>query len=137
HAVDSGGVVTYLVMEYVPGRSLQDRLDAEGPLPPAEAAALGAQVAQGLAAAHARGVVHRDVKPANILLDGRSGRARITDFGLARAANDPGHTRPGVVAGTPGYMAPEQAMGRPVDHRADLYSLGAVLLAAVSGGSPS
>lgn len=136
HAVESGSDVPYLVMEYIPGRSLQEVLDAGERLPTAEVVTLGAEVAEGLAAAHASGLVHRDVKPANILIDGRTGRAKLTDFGLARAGDDPVLTRPGVVAGTPEYMAPEQASGQAVDYRADLYSLGAVLYAALSGRPP-
>lgn len=136
HAVESGAEPPFLVMEYVPGRSLQRRLDEEGPLPAGELAGLGAQVAEGLAAAHERGLVHRDVKPANILIDERTGRAKLTDFGLARAGDDPSLTRLGFVAGTPAYIAPEQAWGRPVDHRADLYALGATLFAAATGRPP-
>jgi serine/threonine protein kinase len=136
HAVESGRSVPYLVMEYVPGRSLQEILNAGERLPMAEVAALGAQVAEGLAAAHACGLVHRDVKPANILIDRRTGRAKLTDFGLARAGDDPVLTRPGIVTGTPEYMAPEQASGKVVDHRADLYSLGAVLYAVLTGRPP-
>jgi hypothetical protein len=136
HAVE-GGDPPYLVMEYVEGRSLQQRIEQEGPLPADEVARLGAQVAEGLAAAHACGLVHRDVKPANILLDTRTGRARLTDFGLARGGDDPGLTQIGFVAGTPDYIAPEQAAGRRVDPRADIYSLGATLLAALAGSAPA
>jgi hypothetical protein len=135
HSVSESGEVPYLVMEYVPGESLQDRIDREGGLPVGEIARIGHQAASGLAAAHARGIVHRDIKPANILL-GEDGRARIADFGLARGVDNVSLTNTGVVAGTPLYMAPEQAMGGPVDARSDLFSLGAVLYSMCVGSSP-
>ena len=133
--VETAGL-PFLVMEYVPGRSLQDRLDAHGPLSLPEVLRIGMQTAAGLAAAHAQGLVHRDVKPANILLENGVERVRLTDFGLARAAADAGLTQSGVVAGTPHYMAPEQARGESVDHRADLFSLGSTLYAICTGYPP-
>jgi serine/threonine-protein kinase len=136
HAVDEAAGLPYLVMEYVPGRSLQDRLDEQGPLSLVEILRVGMQAASGLAAAHAQGLVHRDVKPANILLENGVERARLTDFGLARAAADAGLTQTGTVIGTPHYMAPEQARGEPVDHRADLFSLGSTLYAMCTGYPP-
>src|SRR5206468_12142064 len=117
----------YLVMQCVAGLSLQERLDRDGPLELHEVLRIGLQTASGLAAAHAQGLVHRDVKPANILLENGVERVKLTDFGLARAAADASLTQSGVVAGTPQYMAPEQARGEAVDHRADLFSLGSVL----------
>ena len=135
HAVDDTGV-PYLVMEYVRGRSLQDRLDRQGPLAIPEILRIGMQAASGLAAAHAQGLVHRDVKPANILLENGVERARLTDFGLARAVSDAALTQSGVVTGTPQYMAPEQARGEAVDHRADLFSLGSTLYAMCTGHPP-
>ena len=123
-------------MEYVPGRSLQDRLDKQGPLSLPEILRIGMQTAAGLAAAHAQGLVHRDVKPANILLENGVERVRLTDFGLARAAADAALTHSGVVAGTPHYMAPEQASGETIDHRADLFSLGSTLYAMCAGHPP-
>jgi hypothetical protein len=136
HSVESGGELPYLVMEYVEGRSLQHCLSTDGPLPASRAAVLGTEIAEGLASAHGRGLVHRDVKPANILIDNQTQRAKLTDFGLARAGDDPRLTQIGFVAGTPEYIAPEQAMGKAVDHRADIYALGATLFAALSGGPP-
>ncbi|WP_165225377.1 protein kinase domain-containing protein [Aquisphaera insulae] len=135
-AVSEAAGLPFLVMEYVPGRSLQDRLDALGPLPVVEALRIGMQTASGLAAAHAQGLVHRDVKPANILLEDGVERARLTDFGLARAAADAAMTRSGVVAGTPHYMAPEQARGEAADPRADLYGLGSTLYSTLAGFPP-
>jgi WD40 repeat protein len=135
HAVDSAEGLPYLVMQYVPGQSLQQRLDA-GPLPLAEVLRIGQETALGLAAAHEKGLVHRDVKPANILLEEGTGRVKLTDFGLARAWNDASVTQSGFLAGTPQYMAPEQARGEPVDHRADLFSLGSVLYAMCAGRPP-
>ncbi len=133
--VESVGL-PFLVMEYVPGRTLQERLDHDGPLSLPEILRIGTQTAAGLAAAHAQGLVHRDVKPANILLENGVERVRLTDFGLARAAADAAMTRSGVVAGTPHYMAPEQASGEAVDHRADLFSLGSTLYAMCAGHPP-
>lgn len=127
----------YLVMEYVPGGSLQQHLDRVGPLEVAEVLRLGGQLARGLAAAHATGLVHRDVKPANVLLEpGNPPQAKLTDFGIALAADDASLTQSGVVMGTPMYMAPEQANGERVDHRADLFSLGSVLYTMVCGRPP-
>jgi WD40 repeat protein len=136
HDVDEANGVPYLVMEYVAGGSLQDRLDRTGPLQVKEVLRLGMQTAAGLAAAHAQGLVHRDVKPANILLEDGVERVKLTDFGLARAIDDASLSESGVVAGTPPYMAPEQAQGEAVDHRADLFSLGSVLYALCAGRPP-
>ncbi len=136
HAVDEQAGFPYLVMQYIGGKSLQDRVDADGPLPVAEILRIGMQTATGLAAAHAQGLVHRDIKPGNILLENGIERVKITDFGLARAIDDPSLTQAGVVAGTPEYMAPEQARGEAVDARSDLFSLGAVLYTIATGRSP-
>ena len=126
----------FFVMEYVPGRSLQDRLDRNGPLSLPEILRIGMQTAAGLAAAHAQGLVHRDVKPANILLENGVERVRLSDFGLARAAADAAVTQSGVIAGTPHYMAPEQAQGESADARADLFSLGSTLYTMCTGNPP-
>ena len=136
HAVDEFRGLPYLVMQYVPGRSLQERLDASGPLEVREILRIGTQAARALAAAHAQGVVHRDIKPANILLENCIERVKLTDFGLARAIDDASLTQSGVIAGTPQYMAPEQARGEPVDARADLFALGGALYAMAAGRSP-
>jgi Protein kinase domain len=136
HAVVETAGLPFLVMEYVPGRSLQDRLDKQGALSLTEILRIGTQTAAGLAAAHAQGLVHRDVKPANILLENGVERVRLTDFGLARAAADAGVTQSGLVAGTPHYMAPEQARAEATDHRADLFSLGSTLYAMCTGHPP-
>jgi WD40 repeat protein len=136
HAVEEANGLPYLVMEYVSGQSLQERLDQAGPLAVPEVLRIGMQAAAGLAAAHAQGLVHRDVKPANILLENGVQRVKITDFGLARAGDDASLTQSGQVAGTPQYMAPEQARGEAVDHRADLFSLGSVLYAMCTGRAP-
>lgn len=140
HSVESGGDShtegPFLVMQYVPGESLQARVGREGPLSVAEILRIGLQSASGLAAAHAQGLVHRDVKPANILLENDVERAYLTDFGLARASDDASLTYTGMVAGTPHYMSPEQADGQPVDHRSDLFSLGSVLYFMATGHPP-
>lgn len=135
HAVEDDPI-PYLVMEYVPGQTLQQRLDAGGPLPLGDVLRIGQQIAAGLAAAHATGLVHRDITPGNILLEEGVDRVKITDFGLARAGDDAAITRPGFLAGTPLYMAPEQALGEAVDQRADLFSLGSVLYAMCTGRPP-
>ena len=127
----------YLVMEFIPGETLQQRLDRTGPLETAEVLQMGRQIALGLAAAHGTGLIHRDIKPGNILIEaGPHPHVKITDFGLARAADDASMTQSGIVAGTPMFMAPEQARGDDVDHRADLFSLGSVLYTMCSGRPP-
>ncbi len=126
----------YLVMPYLPEPSLQQRIDDQGPLDLESTLSIGMQVARGLAAAHSQGLVHRDVKPANVLLAKGTERAIITDFGLARAADDATLTRIGLLAGTPHYMSPEQARGEAVDQKSDLFSLGSLLFAMISGKPP-
>jgi Tol biopolymer transport system component len=127
----------YLVMEYIPGKTLQQMLDTTGPLETSEMVRLALQIARGLAAAHAQGLIHRDIKPSNILLEqGSETKVKLTDFGLARAADDASLTQSGVVAGTPLYMAPEQAQGDHIDHRTDLFSLGSVLYVMLTGRPP-
>ncbi len=126
----------YLVMEFIPGETLQQRLDRTGPLEVAEILPIGRQIAEGLAAAHATDLIHRDIKPANLLLENGLARVKITDFGLARAADDASLTGSGVVTGTPMYMSPEQAQGESFDHRADLFSLGSVLYVMATGRPP-
>ncbi len=136
YGVSEAETVPYLVMQYVEGESLQERLDRIGPLETEEVVRIGLQTASGLAAAHKQGLIHRDIKPANLLLEDGVARVRITDFGLARMTDDASLTQAGVVAGTPEYMAPEQARCEPVDHRADLFSLGSVLYACCTGRPP-
>jgi serine/threonine protein kinase len=136
HAVEEANGLPYLVMQYVAGVSLQERLDKSGSLQLSEILRIGMQTASGLAAAHAQGLVHRDIKPANILLENGVERVKITDFGLARAATDASLTQSGVVAGTPHYMSPEQARGDSIDQRTDLFSLGSVLYAMCTGRAP-
>lgn len=136
HSVNANAKLPYLVMPYVACQSLQDRLDKQGPLDLKDILRIGMQAASGLAAAHAQGLVHRDVKPANILLETNVDRVLLTDFGLARAVNDASLTRTGVIAGTPQYMSPEQANGDAIDARSDLFSLGSVLYAMCTGRPP-
>ncbi len=129
--------IAYIVMELVEGATLRQAIDLHGALPPARAADIASQVADALAAAHARNLVHRDVKPSNILVQ-LDGRAKVMDFGIAKAA-DQGHadlTRAGNVMGTARYVAPEQLEGTPVDERSDVYSLGLVLYEMLVGQPP-
>ena len=145
-ATDSGRLPDgslYLVLEYVAGRSLRELIDAERRLPPPRALAIGAQIADALAAAHRADIVHRDLKPSNVMLlreENNTETVKVLDFGLARIAGQsvPGEalTRTGSVFGTPEYMSPEQARGEIVDHRADLYALGVILYELVSGRQP-
>ena len=136
HNVEADGEVPFLVMQYVAGESLQSRVDRDGPLDAKEILRIGIQAASGLAAAHEQGVVHRDVKPANILLEDGVERTLLTDFGLARTVDDASLTHTGIVAGTPHYMSPEQANGETTDHRTDLFSLGSVLYYMATGRPP-
>jgi hypothetical protein len=136
HAVEDDGPVPYLVMPFIDGPTLQEKVDRNGPLPLDEVLRIGSQIAAGLAAAHAQGLVHRDVKPANILLENGVERVKITDFGLAQAVDAAGPLGSGFIAGTPAYMSPEQARGEPVGHRSDLFSLGSVLYTICAGHAP-
>ncbi len=129
-------VPPYLVMECVVGQSLQEKLDNVGSLRLAENLRISRQIAEGPAAAHKQGLIHQDIKPANILLENGVERVKITDFGLAQAIDDITVTRTGEVSGTPQYMSPEQASGKRVDHRSDLFSLGCVMDAMCTGHSP-
>ena len=135
YAVDEEPI-PYLVMEYIAGPTLQEKLDRSGPIETAEVLRIGFQIADGLAAAHRQGLIHRDIKPGNILLEEAAGRVKITDFGLARAVDDASLTQSGTIAGTPLYMAPEQALGEAIDQRADLFSLGSVLYVMATGRPP-
>jgi serine/threonine-protein kinase len=137
HRVGEAGGFVFFVMSYVEGETLGERLRTNGPLPAAEAARVMREVAWALAYAHGRGIVHRDVKPDNILLEAGTGRAMVTDFGIAHGGATPGPaTDPGKIMGTAHFMSPEQAGGGPIDGRADLYALGVVGHLAVSGRLP-
>ncbi|OLR90559.1 serine/threonine-protein kinase [Actinokineospora bangkokensis] len=126
----------WLVMEYLPSKSLAAVLGERDVLPPAEVARIGAQVAAALVAAHAAGIVHRDVKPANVLLGEDGNTVKITDFGISRATGDVTVTATGMLAGTPAYLAPEVAKGEQPTSAADVFSLGSTLYTAVEGHSP-
>lgn len=136
HFVSSDDEVSYLVMAYIRGGSLQKRLEHEGPMGTVEIVRVGSQIAAGLAAAHEQGLVHRDIKPENILLEESVERVTITDFGLARAVDDASLTQIGAIAGTPQYMSPEQARGETLDQLSDLFSLGSVMYALCTGRAP-
>ncbi len=127
----------FLVMEWVEGRTLEEALGEGGTLPPAEAVRVVLRILAALAAAHVRGVVHRDLKPSNVFLT-PDGQVKIADFGAARVDDHlrGAMTEAGLILGTPAYMAPEQALALPTDHRADLYSLGCILFRVLSGAPP-
>lgn len=138
HQVERAGEegLPYLVMQLISGESLEQRLTREKRLPQREIVRISTQVAHGLAAAYSQGLIHRDIKPGNILLEDSHDSVKLTDFGLARAAEDVKLTRTGFVSGTPLYMAPEQAMGDEPDHRSDLFSLGAIMYEMCAGQPP-
>ncbi len=125
----------WLVMEYLPSRSLAQVLGEKGPLPPDQVADIGRQVADGLAAAHVAGVTHRDVKPGNVLI-ADDGRVKVADFGVSRAVDDVQLTRTGLIAGTPAFLSPEVARGLNPTAASDMFALGATLYAAVEGTPP-
>ncbi|MDT8912485.1 serine/threonine-protein kinase [Amycolatopsis sp. PS_44_ISF1] len=136
HEVVTEGDELWIVMEYVPSRSLAEVLAAEGPLPARTVAGIGVQVAAALAAVHERGIVHRDVKPGNVLITDE-GLAKLTDFGLSRSVRaDETITDSPLIGGTPGYLAPEVAQGHPPTAASDVFSLGATLFSAVEGTPP-
>jgi serine/threonine-protein kinase len=135
--IDAGedGGTPYIVFEYVAGETLKQRIQRYGPLEVDEAVAYAIEIGRGLAAAHARKLVHRDIKPQNVLID-EDGRAKVTDFGIARSLEQTGMTATGRVLGTTDYVSPEQAMGQDVDERSDVYSLGVVLYEMLTGEVP-
>src|ERR1700760_186563 len=135
--IDAGedGGYPYIVFEYVEGETLKARINRVGPLDVQEALAYAIEVARGLTVAHARNMIHRDIKPQNVLIDAE-GRAKLTDFGISRQLEQDGMTATGRVLGTTDYVAPEQAMGHPVDQRSDVYSLGVVLYEMLIGQVP-
>ena len=126
---------SYIAMEYVPGGTLKEQIVRRGPLGDLETAVVGAQIADALGAAHERGMIHRDIKPQNVLVSA-SGDLKVTDFGIARAASAVTSSASGAIFGTAGYISPEQAMGEPVGPASDLYSLGVVLYEMLTGGLP-
>jgi formylglycine-generating enzyme required for sulfatase activity/tRNA A-37 threonylcarbamoyl transferase component Bud32 len=136
HFIGQKDDLVYLVMEAIDGGSLGDRLEREPQLPIEDAARIFGEVASALAHAHKRGVVHRDIKPQNVLLDAESGRALVTDFGIARTAEGGSLTATGMVVGTPTYLSPEQVTGEPSDHRADIYALGVMMYQMLTGQPP-
>jgi serine/threonine protein kinase/Tol biopolymer transport system component/6-phosphogluconolactonase (cycloisomerase 2 family) len=136
HGVHEDNEPPFIVMEFIDGPSLQNKISEQGALVLKELLRIGNQLAAGLAAAHKQGLVHRDVKPSNILLENGVERVKITDFGLARRTDDKSLTHVGGIAGTPQFMSPEQAQGQPVDARTDLFSLGSVLYTMCTGRSP-
>ncbi len=134
HAVEDHEAVVCIIMGFVAGETLGQRVTRAGPLPVHDAVRLFREVTWALGHAHALGIVHRDIKPDNILLEAHTGRAVVTDFGIAQMAGEPGAS--GERAGTPEFMSPEQAVGAAVDGRSDLYSLGVTLFFAAAGGVP-
>jgi serine/threonine protein kinase len=144
HDVIQQDGLPWIIMEFVTGRSLAELIESAGPVPPAQVARIGLRILDALRAAHAAGIVHRDVKPANVLLESGSPtggpddgeRVVLTDFGIAALDGDAAITQSGLILGTPAFMAPEQARGLQATERSDLWSLGATLYAAVEGGPP-
>jgi hypothetical protein len=136
HAVGEWKGLPYLVMSYVSGTTLAERIRRSGPLQLLEILRIGQQISAGLERAHGQGVIHRDIKPANVLLENTVERVKLTDFGFAQVADGEDSKRFGLVLGTPGYMAPEQLQGQEVDERSDLFSVGCVVYAMGAGESP-
>jgi HD-like signal output (HDOD) protein len=138
HSIGEIKCMPYLVMEFVAGISLQDRLDMGHPLKIREILNIGRQMAAGLSAAHERRLIHRDIKPANVLIETGTGCAKITDFGVVSLAGDNRAklTQHNLIVGTPHFMSPEQVQGKPLDHRSDLFSLGTVLYVMSTGRVP-
>jgi len=136
HFIGNKDDLVYIVMQAIDGGSLADRLEKEKRLSIEDASRYFSEVASALAHAHKRGVVHRDIKPQNVLLDAESGRSLVTDFGIARTAEGGSLTATGMVVGTPTYLSPEQVTGEPSDHRADIYALGVMAYEMLAGEAP-
>lgn len=136
HFIGQKDDLLYLAMECIDGGSLAERIEQEGRLSTEEAARILAEVASALDYAHKRGVIHRDIKPHNVLLQAETGRSLLTDFGIARTAEGSSLTATGMVVGTPAYLSPEQVTGEPSDHRADIYALGVVAYEMLAGKPP-
>jgi serine/threonine protein kinase len=133
--VGKSGNVAYIAMEFLEGRELRDIMNDGALLPVDQVLHIVAQVAQGLAYAHEHDIVHRDVKPSNIMVI-RDGHVKITDFGIARMASSSVRTQTGMVLGSPKYMSPEQVMGKAIDQRSDIFSLGVMLYEMLTGEAP-
>jgi serine/threonine protein kinase len=136
YQVGEAGDRPFMAMQLLTGKTLETRLEREGRLAVGDAVRIGREVAAGLAAAHDKGLVHRDVKPANVWLEAGSGRVKLLDFGLALARDSSNLTHSGFVIGTPAFMSPEQARGEPLDGRSDLFSLGTLLYLMTTGERP-
>ena len=136
HFVGQKDDLVYLVMECVEGGSLADRVEKEGKLPTEDVAQIMREVGGALAYAHKRGVIHRDIKPHNVLIEAETGRCLVTDFGIARTAEASSLTASGMLVGTPAYLSPEQVSGQPTDHRADIYALGVMGYEMLTGQPP-
>lgn len=137
HQVGKFRGVPFLAMEYLEGEPLDERIKRENKLPISEVLRIGRETAEGLSAAHAKGLTHRDLKPANLWLEAPKGRIKLLDFGLAKSAAEDTHlTASGAIVGTPAFMSPEQASSQPIDHRCDLFSLGVVLYRLCTGELP-
>lgn len=136
HFIGQKDDLVYLVMAAIRGGSLADKLQRDSQVSIEDASRIFGEVASALAHAHKRGVVHRDIKPQNVLLDAESGRALVTDFGIARTAEGGSLTATGMVVGTPTYLSPEQVTGEPSDHRADIYALGVMIYEVLAGAPP-
>jgi serine/threonine protein kinase len=136
HDLGEDGPLMFLSMEYVDGETLWSRVKTKGPLPVPQAREILSAIAAGVAAAHSAGVVHRDLKPQNVIL-GNGGRiVKVIDFGLAKSSFQAGQTATGIIQGTPEYMAPEQVRGMACDSRTDVYALGATAYYALTGRPP-
>ena len=136
YRIDSSGKSPFIVMPYISGGSLDEFIKEHGPLDAVRIVQISKQISAALEAAHDVGVIHRDVKPANVLLENGCNRVVLTDFGLAQVENDLSLTRSGFIAGTPYFMSPEQAQGKTVDNRSDLFALGAVMYFMATGQPP-
>ena len=136
HSVEEHGDLVFFVMAFVDGESLGERVRRRGPLPIDEATRIFQEISWAVAYSHQHGIIHRDIKPDNILIDKATGRAVVTDFGIARVADSATATATGMILGTIRYMSPEQATGGPIDHRSDLYSLGVTAFFALTGRLP-